>query len=198
MRHFWTAFRAFCRLSLEVYISRNFYKATRNSNSSWLVFPHCFLLLTIVDSGLQSDLDLSLLLSVLDCFSASLFVNWPFLGSFANSLSGFSRTCLPPLPVLSEISSPSPLFGFAPKQTKRSSAWRTTHIVSHLLRKILKMVKILWLKYLITALWSVIDEGFLCLWIAVHIYRSLNVLRDKKKRKRERMVETERRECLAG
>ena len=30
-----------------------------------------------------------------------------------------------------EISSPNPLSGFAPKQTKGSSAWRTTYIVSH-------------------------------------------------------------------
>ena len=28
-----------------------------------------------------------------------------------------------------EISNPNPLFGFAPKQTKGSSAWRTTNIV---------------------------------------------------------------------
>ena len=35
------------------------------------------------------------------------------------------------LPVASEISSPNPLSGFAPKQTKESSAWRTTYIVSH-------------------------------------------------------------------
>ena len=30
-----------------------------------------------------------------------------------------------------EISSPNPLSGFAPKQTKGSSAWRTTYIVLH-------------------------------------------------------------------
>ena len=30
-----------------------------------------------------------------------------------------------------EISSPNPLSGFAPKQTKGSSAWRTTYMVSH-------------------------------------------------------------------
>ena len=30
-----------------------------------------------------------------------------------------------------EISSPNPLSGFAPKQTKESSAWQTTYIVSH-------------------------------------------------------------------
>ena len=63
---FCTAFHAFCRLSLGVYFSRNFSKATRNANSSWLVFPHCFLLLTVVDSGLLTHLDWSLLLSVLD------------------------------------------------------------------------------------------------------------------------------------
>ena len=41
------------------------------------------------------------------------------------------RPVFPPLlPVSSEISSPRPLFSFAPKQTKRSSAWQTTHVVS--------------------------------------------------------------------
>ena len=71
-----------------------------------------------------------LLLSVVNCLSPSLFANWLSLGSFANSSSGFSRTSLPPLPVSSEILSPSPLFVFALKQTKGSSAWWTTHIVS--------------------------------------------------------------------
>ena len=56
------------------------------------------------------------------------------------TLSGFfcqlplwlhSDLASPWLSVSSQISSPSPLFGFTPKQTKGSSAWRTTHIVSH-------------------------------------------------------------------
>ena len=56
---FCTAFRAICRLSQGVYFSWNFFKATRNANSSWLVFLHCFLLLSVVDSGLLTHLDWS-------------------------------------------------------------------------------------------------------------------------------------------
>ena len=54
----------------------------------------------------------------------------------ANSLSSFSQPTLFSRPVTSsdhaEISSPKNLLsGFAPKQTKESSAWRATHIVLH-------------------------------------------------------------------
>ena len=65
-------------------------EATRNANSS----------LTILLTA-----SFCWLLSTLDCLSVSIFANYP---------SGFSRN--PPVPL--EISSPSPLFHFAPKQTK--------------------------------------------------------------------------------
>ena len=72
-----------------------------------------------------SHADWSLLLSGVD---------WPLASPFANSFCGF---LLPtpyslslPTSGRGEISSPNPLSGFAPKQTKESSAWRTTYIVS--------------------------------------------------------------------
>ena len=78
-------------------------QATRNVNSSWL-FPHSFLLLTVVD-----------------CLSVSPFANRPTLGSLANwplsSLGPYSFP--PPLPVSSEISSSGLCLFFAPKHTKR-------------------------------------------------------------------------------
>ena len=142
MTLFCTAFRASCRLSLGVNFSRNFYKATRNANSSWLVFPHCFLLQTVVDSGLLTHLDWSLLPSGLDCLSASFFANCPLRLPLPTAPLAFLGPRFPPLPVSAEISSPSLLFSFAPKLTKGSSAWRTTHIVSHCAR-----VAVKWSKY---------------------------------------------------
>ena len=47
------------------------------------------------------------------------------VGPFVQLLLAFP--CL--LPGCVEMSSPNPLSGFAPKQTKGSSAWRTTYIV---------------------------------------------------------------------
>ena len=52
---------------------------------------------------------------------------------------------LTPLSVSSEISSPSPLFGFVPKQTEGSSAWLTTHIMSHV-HKVLKAINRFWIE----------------------------------------------------
>ena len=57
--------------------------------------------------GLLSHANWSLLLCVVDCFSPSFFVNWP--------LSSLGPSFPPPLPVSSEISSSSPLFGFRTK-----------------------------------------------------------------------------------
>ena len=93
---------------------------------------------TAKSSGLSSSLpldsfscDWSLLLSVVDCPSASPFTNCLLCVPFSNSFSGvplpttlasFGSAFFPPLPVSSEISILSPLFGFAPRQTKGSSA----------------------------------------------------------------------------
>ena len=85
--------------------------------------PHC--------PWTLSHADWSLLLSIVDCPSASPFINRSFWVPFSNSFSGVPLpTALAslglafprPLPVLSEISIPSPLFGFAPRHTKGSSS----------------------------------------------------------------------------
>ena len=55
-------------------------EAIRNANSCWLVFPHWFLLLTVVDLGLLTHLDWSLLLPF---STASLHL------SSSTALSGF-------------------------------------------------------------------------------------------------------------
>ena len=63
------------------------------------------------------------------CHSVSLVAN-----SFSKFLCPTPRLVLPwLLPVTSEICSPNSLSGFAPKQTKGSSAWRNTYIVSQIL-----------------------------------------------------------------
>ena len=64
-------------------------------------------------------------------------IDCPCLWFHANSSSSFLQATLFSCPVTSsghaEISSPkNPLSGFAPKQTKESSAWRATYIVLHL------------------------------------------------------------------
>ena len=120
---FCTDFRASCRLSLGVYFSRNFYKATSNANSSWLVFPHCFLLLSRSRLFLCDSLrQLPSLGSFANCPSLGSFAAWPSLGSFADCLSS------PTSGLVGDLESKP--FGFAPKQTKGSSAWWTTNIVS--------------------------------------------------------------------
>ena len=103
--------------------SRSFHKATRNADSSWLVFPHwCWTL---------SHADLSLLLSDVDCPSASPVANCLLWVPSSNWLFCLSRTCLsyPTSGLVRDLES-RPLFGFTPKQTKRSSAWRFPFIVS--------------------------------------------------------------------
>ena len=78
-----------------------------------------------------THVDCSLLLSVVDCPLASPFANCLLLSPFV-SLSDWHSL---PTSGHVEISSPNPLSGFAPKQTKGSSAWRTTYIVLHMFMK---------------------------------------------------------------
>ena len=55
-----------------------------------------------------------------------------------------------------KISSPNPLSGFAPKQTKRSSAWRTTYIVLQ------KHISIKHLIYFAMYIWDISSlEGYI-------------------------------------
>ena len=90
----------------------------RSADSSWLLLPHWL-----------SD--------PISCRLVSLLsgVDWPLASPFANSFSEFlwSNSSRVPLPTSGhvEISGPNPLSGFAPKQTKGLSAWRTTYIVLH-------------------------------------------------------------------
>ena len=106
----------------------------------------CRLTLTWISSdistkllGMPTHLDRSSLtaagLYLMRLVSQMSGVDWPLASPFANCLPlGF--LCPTPdsrsLPTSGrvEISSPNPLSGFAPKQTKESSAWRTTYIVS--------------------------------------------------------------------
>ena len=119
-----------------MYFSRNFYKATRNTNSSWLVFSHCRPL-----STQDCELILSVFLTAPGLYlnrlvSSAVRCRLPFCVTLRQLLSLGSFFQLPylafpfPLPVSSKISSINPLSDFAPKQTKGSSAWRTTYIVS--------------------------------------------------------------------
>ena len=99
---FCAAFRAFVDYRGRVFCAKLLQKTTRNANSFFTVFPHCLLLLTV------RPLD-----SVVDC--PCLLSELPFLLHFrSHGRSRVQALC----------------FCFAPKQTKRSSAWRTTHIVS--------------------------------------------------------------------
>ena len=101
--------------------SWTFHKATRNANSSWLVFPH--LLLDPISCRLVS--------SAVWCWLPTAFLPRPSPTAFSGFLLPTLRLTFPCLLlVASEISSPNPLSGFVPKQTKGSSAWRTTYIVS--------------------------------------------------------------------
>ena len=88
--------------------------------------------------GMPTHLDQSSLTALDSLFHAdwSLLlsgVDWPLASPFANCLLSvpLSNSSCVPLPTSGhvEISSPKP-FGFAPKQTKESSAWRTTYVVS--------------------------------------------------------------------
>ena len=107
-----------------VYFVQNFYKATRNANSSLTVFSHCLLMPTFLSRQLPHA-GCPPLPTVVNCLSLS------FLG----------HSFPPPLLVSREISPSVLCVGFVPKQTKRSSDWRqhkrkriATHRVTELLR----------------------------------------------------------------
>ena len=102
-----------------MYLARNFYKTTKNANSSLTVFSHCLLLPTILSGELpQAD--------------------WSLLPCSVNrlSLSSLGPFFPHPLPVLQEIS-PSVLC--VDRQRDHLSGTNTNgnellHIMSHLLR----------------------------------------------------------------
>ena len=87
--------------------------------------------LTHLDSSSLAALDLILSDWSLCCpVSTALSVvrrQPPSSSSFSNSLLAFHY----PLPVTPRSRVQNPLSGFAPKQTKKSSAWRTSYIVLH-------------------------------------------------------------------
>ena len=90
-----------------MYFAQNFYKATRNANSSLTVFSHCLLLPTVSFPGLLSQADWSPL---------PFFVNGSLcLLSDLLSLLHFRSRGRSHLQAL--------CVGFTPKQTKRSSEW---------------------------------------------------------------------------
>ena len=102
-----TAFTLHLQTNADVHFSRNFYKATRNANSSWQAFPHCFWTL--------SHADWYLLLSVANCPSASPFTNYLLWVPSSNSyLTGI------PLPTFGRVeSSSSGLFWFRAKKKQK-------------------------------------------------------------------------------
>ena len=67
------------------------------------------------------------LLSRVECLCPSSLANYQLLSPFSHSLTGVPFL----LPVTPRSQVQYPLSGFAPKQTKESSAWRTTYIVLH-------------------------------------------------------------------
>ena len=87
--------------------------------------------------GMPTHLDRSSLtaLDPISCQLVSLLsgVDWPLASPFANSFLwvSLSNSSLAFPSGRVEISSPNPLSGFAPKQTKESCAWWTTYIVLH-------------------------------------------------------------------
>ena len=111
------SFLCICRLPLACIFRETSTKATRNANSSSTVFPHCLLLLTVLP---------------LDCH---LTLPGLFCSPLSTALSGF--LCQQPLSLLSDLPllvhfrsrgrswAQALCLGFAPKQTKRSSAQRT-------------------------------------------------------------------------
>ena len=114
---FCVAFRAFVDYRGRVFRAKLLQKATRNANSSVTVFPHCLLLLTLLP---------------LDCY---LTPTGLFCSPLSTALLGFlcqlTSVFLPDLPFLLHVRSrrrsraQALCLGFAPKQTKRSSARRT-------------------------------------------------------------------------
>ena len=116
-----------------------------------MAFPMCIWRLTLawISSeistkrlGMPTHLDRSFrtALDPISCQLVSLLsgVDWPLVSLFANCplrvpLSHSSDWRSLPTFGHVEISSPNPLSCFAPKQTKGSSAWRTTYIMLQLL-----------------------------------------------------------------
>ena len=140
-----------CRLS-PAYICAKFLQATRNADSSLTAFLTAdrYRLKTANSSCLSSSLPLDSISrrqvsSVVRCrlplnvtlrqltsgFSGFLLPTALTGVPLPTALASLGPAFPPPLVVSSEIPIPSPLFGFTPKQTKGSSAYRTTHIVSH-------------------------------------------------------------------
>ena len=103
-----------CRLTL-VWILAKLLQSYWNADSSWLVFPHC------------SGPHLTRLVSLLRCRLVTRVTLRQLLprAPLSNSLLAFPY----PLPVTPRSQVQNSLSGFAPKQTKESSAWRTTYIV---------------------------------------------------------------------
>ena len=107
----------------------------------------CRLSLTCISSEISTKIEECWLILTAGLMPTGLFccpvltANCPSASPVANSFSGFlcpTPLTRVPLPTSSyvEISSPNSLFDFAPKQTKGSSAWRTTYIVSHYVKLI--------------------------------------------------------------
>ena len=98
-------------------------------------------LLTVVDSGLWTHLvclpyclwTLSHPTSLFCCSLSTAPLRHPSPTPLSGFLfpTPFSGVPLPTSGLVEDLEL-RPLFGFAPKQTKGSSAWRTTHIVSHI------------------------------------------------------------------
>ena len=92
-------------------------------------------LLTVVDSGLRTHLFCLPHCPWTGLFSCPLSTA-PLRHPSPTAYSGFlfptalTGVSLPTSSLVEDLEL-RPLFGFAPKQTKGSSAWRTTHIVSH-------------------------------------------------------------------
>ena len=109
-----SSFSCICRLSWVCIFRETSIKASRNATSSLTVFPHCFLLLTVL------PLDCYPTPTGLFCppFDWSLWV--PFLTDLLSSLGPPSPR---PLPVGGRSRAQALCLGFALKQTKRSSAW---------------------------------------------------------------------------
>ena len=111
------SFSCICRLSWACIFRETSTKANRNANSSLTVFPHCLLPLTVLP---------------LDCYltPTSLFCS-PLFTALSGFLCQLTISLLSNLPLLvhfwSRRRSPAQTLclGFAPKQTKKSSVWRT-------------------------------------------------------------------------
>ena len=94
-----TAFPVHLQTNADVHPSRNFLKATRNANSSWLVFPHCSWTLSHADwSLLLSGVDwpLPFRISLHQLFLWVLLSNslWPCLAHFRSRRGLELRLCL--------------------------------------------------------------------------------------------------------